>query len=126
VADLPDDVELGGLLAQMQQLQASVARAEAEASARHVVGTAAGGAVSVRASGELSFDSVEIDPSVVDPSDVALLEDLVLAAVRDAAAKLTAMRREAMGGAVQSALEGLFAAGVEPPEDPPGPGELPE
>ncbi|HVC25341.1 MAG TPA: YbaB/EbfC family nucleoid-associated protein [Acidimicrobiales bacterium] len=126
MADLPGDVDLGGLLSQMQQLQESVARAEAAATARHVTGTAAGGAVTVTASGELSFDAVTIDASVVDPADVAMLEDLVLAAVRDAAAKLLAMRREAMGDVVQSALEGLFGPGGVPVGGEPGLLELPE
>ncbi len=103
-----EDGELGELLAQMQQLQASVAQAEAAANLRTVEGSAAGGAVRVRASGEFSFDSVTIDPSVVDPSDVALLEDLVLVAVRDAVTRLTAVRRAAMGAVVNDALAGML------------------
>lgn len=118
MTDLTDGGSLGDFLAQMQELQATVAAAEAAAAAESVVGSAAGGAVRVRASGELSFDSVSIDPSVVDPSDVSILEDLVLAAIRDAAAQLTAARRSAMGDAVQRALSGL----VSPEAPPPGAG----
>ncbi|MDA8290552.1 MAG: YbaB/EbfC family nucleoid-associated protein [Actinomycetota bacterium] len=115
----PEGEGLGELLAQMHDLQETLALAEAEAGSQRVVGTAAGGAVRVTASGELSFDSVEIDPSVVDPSDVALLEDLVLAAVRDAAAQLVAVRREAMGSVVQRALSGLLTPdGPFDPDDP--------
>ncbi|HUZ19327.1 MAG TPA: YbaB/EbfC family nucleoid-associated protein [Acidimicrobiales bacterium] len=96
------------LLAQMQELQQRLADAEAAAGAGGVEGTAGGGAVRIRAAGEFSFTAVEIDPSVVDPGDVQLLEDLVLAAVRDATSKLTDVRRKAMGTAVSSALEGLL------------------
>ncbi len=115
------DGGLGELLAQMQSLQHHLAEAEASASAREVEGSAGGGAVRVRAAGEISFTSVSIDPSVVDPADVALLEDLVLAAVRDAAAKLLEQRRAAMGAAVNEALGDLLSA---LPADT-GPGELP-
>ncbi|MCU1493945.1 MAG: hypothetical protein JWO62_1709 [Acidimicrobiaceae bacterium] len=110
VTSSSDGGELGELLAQMQQLQETVAQAEAAASSRLVEGSAADGAVRVRVSGEFSFDSVTIDPSIVDPTDVSLLEDLVLAAVRDAVARLSEVRRETMGEAVQSALAGLLGA----------------
>ena len=96
------------LLAQMGMLQRNLSAAEERIGHEAVEGSAGGGAVVVRASGELSFDSVRIDPAVLDAGDVTVLEDLVLAAVRDAAAKLTGLRREAMGAAVSGALGGLF------------------
>lgn len=124
MTSFPGGGELGELIVQMQHLQQSVAQAETAASARSVEGTAAGGAVRVRASGEFSFDAVTIEASVVDPADIALLEDLVLAAVRDAVAKLSAVRREAMGDAVQSALAGLLGASAwEDGDDVPATGE---
>jgi DNA-binding YbaB/EbfC family protein len=108
MTSFPDGGDLNELLAQMQQLQESVAQAEAETALRKVVGTAAGGAVRITASGEFAFESVGIDPSVVDPADVGLLEDLVLAALRDAVTKLTEVRRVAMGDVVNNALAGLL------------------
>jgi DNA-binding YbaB/EbfC family protein len=113
VTSFPDGGELGELLAQMQHLQQSVEEAEAAASARFVEGSAADGAVRIQMSGEFSVDRVVIDASVVDPHDVGLLEDLVLAAARDAVTRLTAVRRDAMGEAVQSALADLLGAGDE-------------
>jgi DNA-binding YbaB/EbfC family protein len=110
VTSFPDGGELGELLAQMQQLQETVAQAEAAAGSQTVEGTAAGGAVRVQVSGDFSFDAVRIDPAVVDPTDVSLLEDLVLAAIRDAVTRLTEVRRAAMGDVVGSALAGLFGA----------------
>ena len=102
------------LLSQMGMLQQHLSAAEATIGHEVVEGSAGGGAVVVRASGELSFDAVRIDPAVLDEGDVSVLEDLVLAAVRDAAAKLQAVRREAMGAAVSGALGGLFGALGDP------------
>ena len=108
------------LLSQMGMLQQQLSDAEERIGHEAVEGSAGGGAVVVRASGELSFDAVRIDPAVVEAGDVAVLEDLVLAAVRDAASKLAQVRREAMGAAVSGALGGLFGsigAGFEDDED---------
>jgi DNA-binding YbaB/EbfC family protein len=111
-----DEAGLGGIFEEMQRLQQQIADAETRAAASPIEGTSGGGAVRVTASGEFSFDRVQIDPSVVDPNDVALLEDLVLAAVRDAATRLLDMRRQTvgqvMGGALSALLEGDSA---EPP-----------
>ena len=85
--------DLGGLLDSFQQVQA----------AREAVyeGTAGGGAVVVRASGDLQFEAVTIEADVVDPSDVAMLEDLVLAALHDLSqhgARRSRRRWAALGG----------------------------
>ena len=98
------------LLTQMGMLQQHLSAAEQRIGHEAVEGSAGGGAVVVRASGELSFDAVRIDPAVVAEGDVSVIEDLVLAAVRDAAAKLAQLRREAMGAAVSGALGGLFGS----------------
>ena len=54
--------------------------------------------VRVTVTGGLEFTSVTIDPSVVDPSEVELLADLVLAAIRDAMEQVTALQSQALGG----------------------------
>lgn len=111
-------------LAQMQQVVGRAVRAEAELGATPVEGSAAGGLVRVRVSGELSFEAVTIDPSVVDRAEVTMLEDLVLAALRDAAAKLQEARRGVLGGLVRDALGGdpfgMLASLVQPDEDDEG------
>src|SRR5487761_2435027 len=98
----------GGLLDAMAALQSQLSLAEQQANARAVVGSAAQGKVRVEASGEFSFDRVIIDPSVFDSGDLSLLEDLILAAIRDATGQLKKARSEAMGGAVAQALQGLL------------------
>jgi DNA-binding YbaB/EbfC family protein len=90
--------DLGGLLAQMQQMQQQLMDAQQEAALRVVEGSAGGGAVKVKVTGGLEFEDVTIDPSVVDPDDVEMLQDLVLAAIRDAVTRINDLNREALGG----------------------------
>ena len=108
---MPED--LGGMLAGMARLQHELETAQATAASAQAVGTAGGGAVTVRASGEFSFDSVTIDPSLVAGADVAVLEDLVLAAIRNAVSELFDRRKRAMGGLMSGAL-GSLLGGTEP------------
>lgn len=74
----------GNLAKMAQQMQAQMARVEEELQALRLTGTAGGGAVSAVVSGKQELLSVEIDPGVVDPNDVEMLQDLVTAAVGDA------------------------------------------
>ena len=87
------DDPLGGLLAQAQQMMA----AQAEAAQQEVEGLAGGGVVRIRATGTGQVLSVAIDPQVVDPEDVGMLEDLVLAALHDVNARLAEIQRAALG-----------------------------
>lgn len=61
-------------------------------------GVAGGGAVRIRATGGMVFEAVELQPDVLDDGDAELVADLVLAALRDLAAKQLAAQTEAMGG----------------------------
>jgi nucleoid-associated protein EbfC len=105
-ADGPD---LGSLLSQMQQMQQQLMDAQATAAATVVEGRSGGGAVKVTVTGGMAFQSVIIDPSVVDPGDIDMLQDLVLAAVRDAVAQANDLNGEALGGlGLGGGLEGLL------------------
>ena len=75
---------MGNLAKMAQQMQAEMARAEAELTQLTVEGTAGGGAVKAVVTGKQEIVSVTISPDVVDPDDVEMLQDLVLAAVSDA------------------------------------------
>ncbi|HVE64985.1 MAG TPA: YbaB/EbfC family nucleoid-associated protein [Thermoanaerobaculia bacterium] len=68
----------------MQQAQAMQGKVQAELEALRLTGSAGGGLVSIEMTGAKEILSVAIDPSVVDPADVDMLQDLVLAALRDA------------------------------------------
>jgi nucleoid-associated protein EbfC len=102
--------DLGSLLSQLGQVQENLRQAQAEAAQTTVEGSAGGGSVKVTVTGGLDFRSVRIDPAVIDPDDAEMLEDLLLAAVRDAVEKAQALTAEALGGIRGSlgSLGGLF------------------
>lgn len=86
-----------GMLKQAQALQARMTALQEELRARELTGTAGGGAVKVTMNGAHEVTAIAIDPSVVKAEETDLLEDLVLAAHRDARAKITRMVEEEMG-----------------------------
>jgi DNA-binding YbaB/EbfC family protein len=96
--------DLGSLFEQAQQLQESMLGANA---GRTFEGVAGGGAVKVEVSASGDFQKVTIRPDAVDPADVSMLEDLVLAAVRDASTQVAAAAQEGLG----NMLGGLFGGG---------------
>ncbi len=67
-----------------QQMQQEMARVQSELEAATIEGSAGGGVVSATVTGKGDLVSVTIDPSAVDPGDVEMLQDLVVAAVNDA------------------------------------------
>jgi DNA-binding YbaB/EbfC family protein len=69
------------MLKQVQKMQADMAKAQEELKSESITATVGGGAVTVEVSGELVFKSITIAPEAVDPEDVDMLSDLVLAAV---------------------------------------------
>ena len=75
---------LGKLLKQAQKMQEDMQRIQEELTRREVEGTAGGGAVKAIAKCDGKIVSIKIDPKVVDPKDVEMLEDLVLGAVTNA------------------------------------------
>jgi hypothetical protein len=75
---------MGKLMKQAQEMQAKMARVQEELEAREVEGTAGGGMVTVRMNGKQEVLGLKIKPEAVDPDDVEMLEDLVLAAIREA------------------------------------------
>lgn len=117
---------LGDLLRQAQAMQERMAEAQAAAAEQEVEGHAGGGAVRIRVTGNLEFRSVHIDPKAVDPGDVIMLEDLVLAALHDAVDRLNELGQQAVGAGLGDfdfsnlgdALGGLgLTAGLATAED---------
>ena len=84
------------MMRQIQKMQERVLKAQEELQTRSVEGTAGGGAVSVRLSGGLKVEALKIDPEVLDPDDVEMLEDLVTAALNEALEKVQALQTEHM------------------------------
>jgi DNA-binding YbaB/EbfC family protein len=101
---------LSNLMSQLGQMQANLRQAQEAAASEVVEGSAGGGAVKIQVSGDLQFRQVLIDPKVVDPADVEMLQDLVLAAVRDAVEQAQAATAQALSGGID--LEGLGLGGL--------------
>jgi DNA-binding YbaB/EbfC family protein len=99
--------DLGALLEQAQQMQQQLLQAQAAAAEQLHEGVAGGGAVRVTVTGGMEFTSVSIRPDAVDPNDVDMLQDLVLAALHDAVNKVNAAQQQALGG-LGGALGGLL------------------
>mgnify|MGYP000020590327 FL=1 len=93
---LPVRSSLGGgnALAQAQEL---LAKAQAELAAATVEGTAGGGAVRVTMSGEQKILGIRLEPEVVDPDDVEMLQDLIMAAIADATQKAAELQQKSFG-----------------------------
>jgi hypothetical protein len=72
------------MLTKMQQIQEDMRRTQAELETEIVDVTAAGGAVTIAITGHQRVQSVKIDPSLVDPNDVGMLEDTLVAAINEA------------------------------------------
>jgi DNA-binding YbaB/EbfC family protein len=85
------------LLQQAQQMQGRLQQIQEELQHRTVSAAAGGGMVSVEADGKGQLRSIKIDPSVVNPADVEMLEDLVLVAVTEVQRKASALAQEEMG-----------------------------
>jgi nucleoid-associated protein EbfC len=88
---------MGQIMKQAQKFQTKMAKMQEELSDRTVEASAGGGMVTVVANGGQDVLSIRIDPEVVDPNDVEMLQDLIMAAVNDALNKAKAMMNEEMG-----------------------------
>lgn len=91
-------LDLGNLMEQATQMQQQMAAAQEAAAGTVLEGVAGGGAVKVTVTGAGEYHSVTIDPAAVDPAEVAMLEDLVLAALHDAATRIQELQSRSMGG----------------------------
>ncbi len=87
---------LGQMMKQAQQMQAKMAEMQARLETVEMHGAAGGGLVKVTVGGKGDLKSIKIDKSLVDPNEVEVLEDLVVAAFNDAKARLEAHMAEEM------------------------------
>ena len=86
------------LMRQFKDLQTKLAKAQEELANTNVEASAGGGVVTVVINGQQRFQSVKISPEAVDPGDVGLLEDLMLAAINEAMEKSQQLAQERLGG----------------------------
>lgn len=105
---------MGNLLKQAQKMQEDMAKAQEELADLEVDASAGGGMVTVRANGKQEILSIEINPEAVDPEDVEMLEDLVLAAVNEALRRAGEAAQEHMSK-VTGPLKGMMPPGMNIP-----------
>jgi DNA-binding YbaB/EbfC family protein len=86
-----------GLLKQAQEMQAKMLEAQEAFANESIEATAGGGMVKVVIKGSQKIESVTIDPEAVDPQDVEMLQDLIVAAMNEALEKLQKQQAEMMG-----------------------------
>jgi nucleoid-associated protein EbfC len=104
--------DMGALLEQAMGMQQQLMEAQAEAADALVEGRSGGGMVKVEVTGGLQFQSITIDPEAVDPADVELLQDLVLAALNDAMDGIARLQQASMGGLDLGAMGGMLGLGA--------------
>lgn len=97
---------MGDILKQAQRMQEKMQQVQDELADKQVDGSAGGGMVTVTANGKQEIVAVKIDSQVVDPEDVEMLEDLILAAVNQAMEKAQELANDEMG---------KVAGGIMPP-----------
>ncbi len=123
---MSDSFDLNAILGQAMEMQQQLLDAQAQAAEAEVTGHAGGGAVAITVSGGMEFRRVEIRPDAVDPDDVPMLEDLVLAALNDAMTQIGEMQQSSLGGLDLGGLPDLGGlggiAGLGGPEGPAGTG----
>lgn len=99
--------DMNQIMKQAQEMQQQLAKAQEELAEREFVGTAGGGMVKATVTGGTELVAVEISPEVVDPDDVEMLEDLVVAAVRQAMESAVEAANDELGG-LAGGLGGLL------------------
>lgn len=114
---MPKQPDMNQMMRQVQQMQAEMEKAQESLKHESVEASAGGGMVTVKVSGELEVLSLQIDPEAVDPEDVELLQDMVLAATNEAmrsAQELAATKMGAVTGGLGGAggLGGLGLPGL--------------
>ena len=126
---MPMPPNLQQMLAQAQKMQEDMLAAQEKLKEERVEASSGGGMVKVTATGEGRLEAITIDPDAVDPEDVELLQDMVLAAVNEAMRQADQLRERAMSAtsdfdpmSALDALGGLGGLGGGMPGGVPGGG----
>jgi DNA-binding YbaB/EbfC family protein len=108
------------MMSRLNQMQEQLAKAQEDLENRVAEGTAGGGAVSIKITGGMQVSEIHIDPDVVDPSDVSMLEDLVTAAVNEALQQVQGFQMGQLSG-LAGGMD-LSSLGIPGLGSPPGAG----
>src|SRR5690606_5718952 len=93
---VPQMMNMAKMMKQVQKMQQEMARIQEELGSKTVEASAGGGMVSAVANGHQEIVSVRIDPQAVDPNDVEMLQDMVVAAVNEALRKARELAAQEM------------------------------
>src|SRR5919107_2788320 len=96
---MPQPPNLQKMLAEAQAMLAQQQEAQEKLKEQRVEATAGGGMVRVAMTGDMRLETLAIDPEAVDPEDVEMLQDMVIAAVNEALRSAEELQQSAMGGA---------------------------
>ena len=92
------NMNYGKMMKQVQEMQKQMVKAQEELANEEVEASAGGGMVTVKVTGDLKIKSIKIDPGAVDPDDVEMLEDMVLAATNEAMRSAQELASSRMNG----------------------------
>lgn len=107
--EMGEAMDMNDLMAQAQMMQLELAKAQEEIQSMSFTATAGGGMVKATALGNGTIESIEIDPEAVDPEDIDMLQDLVLAAVNSALRGVSEAGEKRMSGVTGGiSIPGLF------------------
>jgi nucleoid-associated protein EbfC len=127
---MPQPPNLQNMLRQAQEMMAAQQQAQEALKSERVEASAGGGMVKVAMTGDLHLESITIDPGAVDPEDVEMLQDMVVAAVNEALRSAQELQESKLGGMGEgfdpmSALDALGMGGLGGGGMPGGGGGLP-
>src|ERR1700716_761339 len=108
---MPQQPNMQQLLKQAQKMQQEMRAAQESLKDEIVEASAGGGMVTVKVSGDLEIKSITIDPQAVDPDDVELLQDMIMAAVNEALRSAQELASSKLGG-IAGGLGGLGLPGL--------------
>lgn len=111
-ARIPNQPSRGDMMKKIQEMQENIQNAQAEVEASEFTASAGGGAVEAVVTGAKELKTLNIKPDVVDPEDVEMLSDLIIAAVNEAMRKaediMNSKMEAAQGGLAGLNIPGLF------------------
>ncbi|WP_296114981.1 YbaB/EbfC family nucleoid-associated protein [uncultured Anaerococcus sp.] len=88
---------MNNMMKQVKKMQEDMEKAQQELEEKEFTATAGGGVVEATVSGKKAVTKIKIDPEVVDPEDVEMLQDLIMVAINDASAQADKFNEENMG-----------------------------
>ena len=105
---MPGGFNMQSMIKQAQKMQKEMEKKQEELANKTIEVTSGGGAIKVIVTGKRELREIKIDPSVIDPDDVEMLEDLVLSAVNEGIRQADEMQQKEMGALTGGAMPGLF------------------